>query len=123
MDQVFSEPILKLYEKRTGIRVLPVYDVEAAKTTGLVNRLITEKDHPQADVFWNGEFVQTLLLQTDGLLAPYQSPNSADIPDCSRQNVWRRRRRPALVRPGCNGRRKDASAAARGRIIPNLCSI
>lgn len=80
VDQVFSEPILKLYEKRTGIRVLPVYDVEAAKTTGLVNRLITEKDHPQADVFWNGEFVQTLLLQTDGLLAPYQSPNAADIP-------------------------------------------
>jgi iron(III) transport system substrate-binding protein len=80
VDQVFSEPVLKLFEKRTGIRVLPVYDVEAAKTTGLVNRLITEKDHPQADIFWNGEFVQTLLLQADGLLAPYQSPNSADIP-------------------------------------------
>ena len=53
VDQVFSEPILKLFENETGIRVMPVYDVEAAKTTGLVNRLITEKNHPQADVFWN----------------------------------------------------------------------
>ena len=80
VDQVFSEPILKLFEKETGIRVMPVYDVEAAKTTGLVNRLITEKNHPQADVFWNGEFVQTLLLKEDGVLAPYKSPNAVDIP-------------------------------------------
>jgi iron(III) transport system substrate-binding protein len=80
VDQVFSEPILNLFEKQTGIRVLPVYDVEAAKTTGLVNRLITEKNHPQADVFWNGEFVQTILLKEDSILAPYKSPNAADIP-------------------------------------------
>jgi iron(III) transport system substrate-binding protein len=80
VDQVFSEPILKLFEKEMGIRVLPVYDVEAAKTTGLVNRLITEKNRPQADVFWNGEFVQTLLLKENGVLASYRSPNAADIP-------------------------------------------
>ena len=80
VDQVFSEPIFNEFEKETGIRVLPVYDVEAAKTTGLVNRLITEKNHPQADVFWNGEFVQTILLKEDGVLAPYISPNASDIP-------------------------------------------
>ena len=44
VDQVFSEPIFNEFEKETGIRVLPVYDVEAAKTTGLVNRLITRKE-------------------------------------------------------------------------------
>ena len=38
VDQVFSEPILKLFEKETGIRVMPDYYVEASKTTGLVNR-------------------------------------------------------------------------------------
>lgn len=80
VDQVFSEPILQQFEQQTGIRVLPVYDIEAAKTTGLVNRLITEKSHPRADVFWNGEFAQTILLKEQGVLTPYKSPNAADIP-------------------------------------------
>jgi hypothetical protein len=37
LDKVFSEPILKAFEKETGIKVLDVYDSEATKTTGLVN--------------------------------------------------------------------------------------
>lgn len=81
VDQVYSEPVFKSFEEKTGIQVLPVYDVEAAKTTGLVNRLIAEKDRPQADVFWNGEFAQTILLKERGVLASYQSPNATDIPD------------------------------------------
>jgi len=60
--------------------VKAVYDVEASKTTGLVTRLVAEKDRPRADVFWNNEFSQTILLQEDGVLAPYSSPNAADIP-------------------------------------------
>lgn len=79
-DQVYSEVILKDFEKRTGIKVLAVYDVEAAKTIGLVNRLIAEKAYPQADVFWNSEFAQTILLKEKGVLASYHSPNSAGIP-------------------------------------------
>ncbi len=80
VDQVFSEPILTKFEEETGIHVLPVYDVEAAKTTGLVNRLIAEKDYPQADVFWSGEFAQTILLKEEGVLTSYLSPNRNDIP-------------------------------------------
>jgi iron(III) transport system substrate-binding protein len=79
VDQVFSEPILERFEDETGIEVLAVYDVEAAKTTGLVNRLIAEKSNPQADVFWNGEVAQTLILKEEGVLEPYASPNAADI--------------------------------------------
>jgi len=78
--QVYAEPILQQFEEQTGIRVLAVYDVEATKTTGLVNRLIAEQDRPHADVFWSGEFIQTLLLKDEGLLAPYNSPNNADLP-------------------------------------------
>jgi iron(III) transport system substrate-binding protein len=80
VDQNFSEPILQYFEDETGIEVLAVYDVEAAKTTGLVNRLIAEKGNPQADVFWNGEFAQTIVLRDEGVLTPYASPNAADIP-------------------------------------------
>ena len=51
LDKVFSQPVLKAFEKETGIQVLDVYDSEATKTTGLANRLIAEKDSPRADVF------------------------------------------------------------------------
>ena len=35
IDQVQAEPVLRAFEASSGIRVLPVYDVEAAKTTAL----------------------------------------------------------------------------------------
>lgn len=80
LDQVFSEPILKDFEKKTGIKVKAVYDVEASKTTGLVNRLIAEKNRPKADVFWNSEVAQTIILKDKGVLAPYSSSSAKDIP-------------------------------------------
>src|SRR5262245_46340108 len=51
-DQVFSEPILKDFERDTGITVKSVFDTEEAKSTGVMNRLMAEKDNPQADVYW-----------------------------------------------------------------------
>ena len=54
-DQVYAEPILQRFEQETGIRVRAVYDSEAVKTVGLVNRLIAEKNHPRCDLFWNHE--------------------------------------------------------------------
>jgi len=80
VDQIFSEPILKAYEKRTGVKVKAVYDVEAAKTTGLVNRLLAERKRPRADVFWNSEVGKTLALQQKGVLAPYRSPSARGLP-------------------------------------------
>lgn len=80
LDQTFSEPVLRQFEKETGIKVKSVYDVEATKTTGLVNRLLAEKDYPQCDVFWNSEIARTIMLKTSGVLAPYASPSAEDIP-------------------------------------------
>jgi iron(III) transport system substrate-binding protein len=80
VDQVFAEPILKKFEEQSGIRVLAVYDVEANKTTGLANRLLAEAPRPKADVFWNGEFVQTLRLKEKDVLTPYRSPVSEGFP-------------------------------------------
>jgi hypothetical protein len=57
-----------------------VYDSEATKTIGLVNRLIAEKDSPRADVFWNAETGKTITLKKKGVLAQYVSPSAADIP-------------------------------------------
>ncbi len=80
VDQIYSEPVLEKFEAETGIKVKAVYDVEAAKTTGLVNRLIAEKGNPLADVWWNGEIAQTILLKEEGILMPYTSPEADGIP-------------------------------------------
>ncbi len=81
VDQVHSEKIFEQFEKDTGIRVNPVYDLEANKTTGLTNKILAEREHPVCDVFWNNEFAQTIVLQKEDALAPYVSPAAADIPD------------------------------------------
>jgi iron(III) transport system substrate-binding protein len=80
IDQVYSEPILDAFQEKTGITVKAVYDVEAAKTVGLANRLVSEKSHPVADVWWNGEILETLRLKEEGVLAPFTTANTKDIP-------------------------------------------
>ncbi|MGH7496666.1 MAG: extracellular solute-binding protein [bacterium] len=80
VDQVFSEPIFKDFEKATGIKVKPVFDTEETKSTGVLNRLIAEKDNPQCDVFWSGDPVRTLVLKSKGITASYLSSHAAGIP-------------------------------------------
>src|SRR4030043_1766057 len=62
VDQVYSEPILKEFEKKTGIRVKAKYDVEAVKTVGLINAIIAERGSPRCDVLWNNEIINTIIL-------------------------------------------------------------
>jgi iron(III) transport system substrate-binding protein len=83
-DQIFSEPILKDFEKETGIRVRAVFDTEETKSTGAMNRLIAEKGHPQADVYWANEPIRAEVLRQQGIAAPYLSPNAAGIPEAFR---------------------------------------
>jgi len=58
VDEVFAEPVCKRFEHETGIRVQLVSDTEETKSTGLLNRLIAEKERPRADVFWSGDPVR-----------------------------------------------------------------
>ncbi len=81
VDQVFSEPILKDFEKESGIKVKAVYDTEETKSTGVLNRLIAEQNHPQADVFWSGDPIRTVVLKQKGLTRPYFSPKAKTIPE------------------------------------------
>jgi iron(III) transport system substrate-binding protein len=80
-DRVFSEPVLKEYERRSGVKVNAVYDTEETKSTGLANRLLAETARPQADVFWSNEPVRTLVLKSRAVLAPYRSPSARGIPE------------------------------------------
>ena len=80
-DQVFSEPILRRFKKETGIKVKALFDTEETKSTGLVNRLIAEKNLPQCDVFWSNDVLRVEILKQKGILAPYLSPKAKNIPD------------------------------------------
>ena len=80
VDRGQSEPILQDFEKRTGIRVRAVYDAEAAKTTGLVTRLLAESQRPRCDVFWNNEPAQTLLLADRNVFDSYWPTAASDVP-------------------------------------------
>ena len=80
LDQIFSKNILDKFEKETGIKVRAVYDTEATKTVGLVNRIVAEANNPQCDVFWNNEICRTVMLKRKGILKRYKSPSAEDIP-------------------------------------------
>jgi iron(III) transport system substrate-binding protein len=58
-DQVYAEPILKDFEKQTGIKVRAVYDSEATKTVAIANRLLAERERPVCDVYWGNEELRT----------------------------------------------------------------
>ena len=92
VDEVFARGVLKEYEARSGVEVTAVFDTEAGKTTGLVNRIIHEAEagRPRADVFWSSELFNTILLARQGLLGPYDSPAASNIPDRykDRQHRW-----------------------------------
>jgi iron(III) transport system substrate-binding protein len=80
VDRKDAEPILKEFESQTGIHVRALYDAEAAKTTGLVTRLLAEAKRPRCDLFWNNEIVQTVALAERGLLRSYQAADAESIP-------------------------------------------
>ncbi len=90
IDDVFARPIAEKFEKTSGITVKLVPDTEETKSTGLLNRLIAEKNRPQADVFWSGDPVRAAILKQKGLSASYFSPNARDLPQrfSDRDGYW-----------------------------------
>ena len=88
-DSIYSEKLLRDFEKRTGIPVAIRFDTEATKSLGLTELLIREKDAPRCDVFWNNELLGTLDLAERGLLDPYQGPGFARIPAAFKDSAGR----------------------------------
>lgn len=81
LDQVFSEQLVRDFERETGLVVRAEFDVEAQKTVGLVTRLREERARARCDVFCNNEIAHTVALAEEGLLASYDSPSAAGIPE------------------------------------------
>jgi len=81
VDEPYAKPLVEQFTKQTGIKVTLVTDAEASKSVGLAEKLRAEKDHPAADVWWSNECFLTINLAEEGVLAPYESPTAADVPD------------------------------------------
>ena len=79
VDQIFSEPILKDFEKETGIKVKAIFDTEETKSTGVLNRIIAEKENPHCDVFWSGDPIRAIVLKNRGITTAYNSHLVKDI--------------------------------------------
>jgi iron(III) transport system substrate-binding protein len=90
VDEAFARRVLGVFTERTGIKVDAVFDSEAGKTTGLVNRIRAERNRPRADVLFSSELFNTMKLADEGLLAKYSPPAAADIPSRYRDpaNQW-----------------------------------
>lgn len=79
VDDYLLRNILKAFETDTGVTVKLVGDTEATKTTGLVQRLLAERAHPRADVWWSSEPFGTVRLAEEGLFEPFTSKAEADF--------------------------------------------
>lgn len=69
-DQVYAEPLFREFQRQTGITVKPLFDSEAMKTVGLANRLLAERQHPQADFYWGNEELRTRQLAAREVFHP-----------------------------------------------------
>lgn len=79
VDEPYASQIFQDFERQTGIRVAPLYDIESSKSVGLAGKLEAERDHPRADVWWGSEAFLTTRLAEEGILDRYDSPSASDI--------------------------------------------
>lgn len=82
LNEPTARAVLYVFEARTGIRVIVQADTERDKTVGLVRTLLEERSRPRADVFWNSETANTILLKREGVLEHLDPPpaNADRIP-------------------------------------------
>lgn len=88
VDADVARPIFEEFTRQTGVRVEAVFDTEATKTTGLVNRLLGEKDRPRADVWWSSEPFGTIRLSKAGVLAKFEAAASVPAELRASDGTW-----------------------------------
>ncbi|MBY0262782.1 MAG: extracellular solute-binding protein [Phycisphaerales bacterium] len=87
-DAEYAGPVFEAFTAATGIRVDAVLDTEATKTTGLVNRLLSERGSPKADAWWSSEPFGTIKLARAGVLARFRAAKAEEVMRGSRHGRW-----------------------------------
>ena len=80
-DDTIARQVIDAYTSKTGVQILWVGDTESTKTTGLVQRLLREKNNPVADVFWSSEILGTIQLSSNGVLVPCKNKELQQWPE------------------------------------------
>ena len=75
-----AESAAERFEKETGIRVRLVPESAQVDGEGLSDRLLAEANWPSADVLWASDPLSAIILKSKGLSAPYESPNTKNLP-------------------------------------------
>jgi len=123
VDEPFVRPLIQRFEQQTGITIKLVTDAEASKTAGLSEKVIAEKDHPQADVYWGNEPFHTINMAEQGVFTPHESPAGTDIRDRWRdkagmyQTIGLRARMIVV-----SSRKDDAAIAAKIHLVRDLAN-
>jgi iron(III) transport system substrate-binding protein len=102
IDETYARRAADAFERETGITVKMVCDTEAAKSTGLLTRLLAEKANPVADVFWSGDVARAFALDKQGMLGAFDSEETSTLPSGMRL---------------ADGRIKGSAARARVMIV------
>jgi iron(III) transport system substrate-binding protein len=79
-DEPFARQVIEAFTQKTNIRVQPLFDSEANKTTGMARRIRAEAASPRADVFWASEPFQTIQMAQEGLTEVYLPETARNIP-------------------------------------------
>lgn len=79
-DQAFAEPILRDYERQSGVHVRAFFDQGGTRHARVIDQIVAEANHPQADVLWSGDPVQPYVLIKRDLVYPFRSPNALSVP-------------------------------------------
>jgi iron(III) transport system substrate-binding protein len=80
VNDLVARSVTELFEKETGIAVRLVPENRRPEDEELSDRLIAEKSHPRADVLWADDPLSAVVLKSEGLSAPYESPNAKSLP-------------------------------------------
>ena len=75
-----ARAVAERFEKDAGTKVRLVPNNHQATSKELLDRLIAEKERAQVDVFWSCDPVPAVILKSEGLSAPYKSPNAKTLP-------------------------------------------
>lgn len=79
VDADVARPLFDKFTKLSDVQVDAVFDTEATKTTGLVNRILGEKSRPGADVWWSSEPFGAIRLARAGVLDRFECAHEKDF--------------------------------------------
>jgi iron(III) transport system substrate-binding protein len=80
MKEDVAQSVSEHFEKETGTSVKLLRVSTQAASDKPVTRLGTEKGQSRADVFWSSDLAAAIVLKSEGLSMPYESPDSKKVP-------------------------------------------